>query len=51
MTEELFRQDSYQQSCNATVIGVGPGGVVLDVAPQRGVDDPNVGTDAATTAL
>lgn len=30
MTEELFRQDSYLQNCDATVTGVVDGGVILD---------------------
>jgi misacylated tRNA(Ala) deacylase len=30
MTEELFREDSYLKSCEATVVAVGPDGVVLD---------------------
>lgn len=29
-TEELFRQDSYLKSCEATVVAAGPDGVVLD---------------------
>ncbi|NQW12238.1 MAG: alanyl-tRNA editing protein [Alphaproteobacteria bacterium] len=30
MTEELFREDAYQKSCEATVTAVGDSGVVLD---------------------
>ncbi len=30
MTEELYREDSYLQSCEATVTAVGPGGIELD---------------------
>lgn len=30
MTEELFRQDAYQKSCDATVVTAGPDGIVLD---------------------
>jgi len=30
MTEELFRQDAYQKTCEATVIATGPEGIRLD---------------------
>ena len=30
MTEELFREDSYMRTCEATVVASGPDGVVLD---------------------
>ena len=30
MTEELFREDAYLKSCEATVTAVGDAGIVLD---------------------
>lgn len=30
MTQDLFRQDAYLRECNATVLAIGPQGIVLD---------------------
>ncbi len=30
MTQDLFRQDAYLRDCNATVLAIGPQGIVLD---------------------
>lgn len=35
MTEALFRQDSYARQCEARVLAVAEGGVVLDRSARR----------------